>query len=128
MGIFQDIERLITEHGSAAILRERLSLAADQYSALEKKVTELEAKTVELQAENTQLESETSKLHEQVRNLKGRATQNTNPSGYVCDHCGSSNLKRTGSRPDPTFGPLGVKEAVFLCESCGKESAFQQKP
>lgn len=48
-------------------------------------------------------------------------------SGYVCDHCGSSDLKRTGSRPDPTFGALGVKQAVFLCESCGKESTFQQK-
>lgn len=48
-------------------------------------------------------------------------------SEYVCDHCGSSNLRRTGNRPDPTFGNLGVKQAVFVCEDCGKESAFQQK-
>lgn len=120
MGIFQDIERLITEHGSAAILRERLSLAADQYAALEKKVTELKA-------ENARLQTENSELQEQVRNHKSSTTPNSNPSGYVCDHCGSSNLKRTGSRPDPTFGRLGVKQATFLCEACSKESSFQQK-
>lgn len=94
MSIFQDIERLITEHGSAAILRERLALAAEQYAALEKKV-------VELQAENERLESENSKLQEQVSNFKSSPAQNSNPNGYVCDHCGSSNLKRTGSRLDP---------------------------
>lgn len=121
MGIFQDIERLITEHGSAAILRERLALAAEQYATLEKKV-------VELQAENARLQSENSGLHAQVSDLKSIRTQSGNASGYVCDHCGSSNLKRTGSLPDPTFGLLGVKEAVFSCEACGKESAFQQKP
>jgi predicted RNA-binding Zn-ribbon protein involved in translation (DUF1610 family) len=123
MGIpfLADIERLITEHGSAAILRERLSLAAEQYAALERKVAELES-------ENTKLNSENSELQQQVRNLKNSGAPNGNPSGYVCDHCGSSNIKRTGSRPDPTFGRLGVKQAVFLCESCGKESSFQQKP
>ncbi|MFH0995769.1 MAG: hypothetical protein V1844_09775 [Pseudomonadota bacterium] len=46
---------------------------------------------------------------------------------YVCDHCGSPSLKRTGSRPDPTFGVVGVKQLIFLCEECRKESAFQEK-
>lgn len=36
MDIFGGIEKLITEHGSAAILRERISLAAQQYTILEK--------------------------------------------------------------------------------------------
>lgn len=121
MGIFQDIERLITEHGSAAILRERLVLAAEQYVALQKKV-------VELQAENERLESENSKLEEQVRNFKSSPAQNRNPAGYVCDHCGSSNLKRSGSRPDPVFGDLGAKQAVFRCTECGSESSFLQNP
>lgn len=65
-------------------------------------------------------------LETRIAVLEGK--QKAPASGYVCDHCGSSDLKRTGSRPDPTFGALGVKESVFLCESCGKESAFQQKP
>ena len=38
MGIFDSIEKLITEHGSAAIIRERLALASDQYAALERQL------------------------------------------------------------------------------------------
>lgn len=130
MGIpgLAEIERLITEHGSAAILRERLAFAAEQYAALEKKVSDLQAQVAELQAENRCLSSENSELKEQVRNLKNAPTQNSNPDGYACDHCGSSNLKRTGSRPDPVFGPLGAKQAIFLCGACGKESSFLQDP
>lgn len=45
-------------------------------------------------------------------------------SGYVCDHCGSPALTRIGNRPDPTFGTVGVKQEVFRCEACSKESAF----
>lgn len=119
--VLAEIERLITEHGSAAILRERLGLASEQYAALEKKVAEL-------QAEKERLESENSELKQKVWSLEGIAKQISNPSGYVCDHCGSSSLKRTGSRPDPTFGRMGVKQAILVCESCGKESSFQQKP
>lgn len=119
--VLAEIERLITEHGSAAILRERLALAAEQYAALEKKI-------IELQAENERLNSENSKLQEQVRNLASSPAQNSNPDGYVCDHCGSSNLKRTGSRPDRTFGALGAKQAVFRCNECGGESSFLQDP
>jgi hypothetical protein len=46
---------------------------------------------------------------------------------YFCDYCGSANLKRTGSRPDPIFEDLGIKQHLFLCGDCGKESAFQEK-
>ena len=49
-------------------------------------------------------------------------------AGRTCDHCGSYRLRRTGNRPDPTFGDLGVKQAVYACEACGKESAYQLKP
>lgn len=113
MDIFGGIERLITEHGSAAILRERVGLAAQQYAVLEKENASLKLRIADLEAEN-------SKLQGQVRSLNG----SSNPSGYVCDHCGSPDLKRTGSRPDPTFGDLGIKQALFECNSCGKQSAF----
>lgn len=52
--------------------------------------------------------------------------QSGNSSEYVCDHCGSPQLKRTGNRRDPTFGVLGIKQAVFVCQDCGKESTFTQ--
>ncbi|MCX7062833.1 MAG: hypothetical protein NTZ11_18345 [Gammaproteobacteria bacterium] len=48
-------------------------------------------------------------------------------SGYVCDHCASPDLVRTGSRPDPVFGELGHKQHLFRCNACGKESAFLPK-
>jgi len=113
MDIFGGIEKLITEHGSAAILRERIGLAAQQYAILEKENASLKLRIANLEAKNT-------KLQGQARSL----SSSSNPSGYVCDHCGSSDLKRTGNRPDPTFGDMGVKQALFSCNSCGKQSAF----
>jgi regulator of replication initiation timing len=121
MGFLDSIEKLINEHGSATILRERIALAKDQYAALEKKV-------MDLQLENERLKSDNSKLQEQMRNLEKKIPHNSNPRGYVCDHCGSPNLKRIGNRSDPMFGDLGIKQAIFSCTACGKESAFTQNP
>ena len=43
MGLLDSVEKLITEHGSAAILRERIALANDKHAALERKATKREA-------------------------------------------------------------------------------------
>ncbi len=51
----------------------------------------------------------------------------SNPRGHCCDHCGSLQLRRTGARPDRVFGDVGVKEDVYSCLSCGKESAYTQE-
>ncbi len=56
--------------------------------------------------------------------LTGQAEQPSNPKGHHCDHCGGVKLRRTGNRPDPTFAAVGVKQALYSCLSCGKESAF----
>ena len=49
-------------------------------------------------------------------------------SVYVCDHCRSASLVRTGNRPQFLLGvATGKKEAVFRCESCGEESAFSRE-
>ena len=50
--------------------------------------------------------------------------QPSNPKGHSCDHCGSSKLRRTGSRPDPNFGDAGIKEALYSCLDCGQQSGF----
>lgn len=42
--LLDSFDRLIYERGSAAILKERLALAVDQYSALEKENAELRTK------------------------------------------------------------------------------------
>jgi gas vesicle protein len=41
MSLFGNIEKLITEHGSAAVLRERITLAQEKYVALEKKLADV---------------------------------------------------------------------------------------
>lgn len=66
MTIFGEIERLITEHGSASILRERLALAADQHAVLEKKVSELQSDNDNLRAQLKQSQNENEKLKEFV--------------------------------------------------------------
>lgn len=73
--ILGEIERLINERGSAAILKERLSLAADQYAALERKLAESEIRAKPLEAENQRLELENLKLKEKVRGLEEKLTE-----------------------------------------------------
>ena len=136
MGIFDGLEKLINEHGSATILKERLSLAKEQYAALESENAILKQKIKELQSEIKILktENQTLKLNYQQATQKIGLLENqistihnNNPEGYVCDHCASSSLTRIGSRPDPTFGDLGIKQKMFSCDECGKESAFTQR-
>jgi hypothetical protein len=123
MGVFDMFEKLINEHGSAAILREHLVLLKAEQSALEKKCADLDAKSKAFEAENQQLRSDIVSLRSQMG-----ALQSGTHSGYTCDHCGSALLKRTGNRPDPMFGEVGIKQALFTCLLCSKESAFTLEP
>ena len=65
-----EIEKLITEHGSAAILKERIALANDKYAAMERKLSECEAAKKELHSENEALRLDNSKLQEQRRTFE----------------------------------------------------------
>ncbi len=75
MGLLDGIEKLINEHGSSAILRERIALANDKYAALEAKMRRLESEKVELERENGRLRVDLHKTQEQVRNLEGQLKQ-----------------------------------------------------
>ena len=112
---FNLFEKLINEHGSASILKEHLALVRAEYKALERKNTDLQAENESQKHELNQNNSRINSLQNELKSIK---------SIYVCDHCGSPDLKRTGNKPDPTFGDMGVKQKVFTCNLCGKESAF----
>ena len=101
-----------------------------QILLLDREFEELKAQVTALQAENQNLRAQMSPLQRELDRLKNAVNQNAagNPDGYVCDHCGSPKLKRTGNRPNPTFRDLGVKDALFECLDCGKESTFIQEP
>ncbi len=80
MSLFDGIEKLITEHGSAAILKERIALAADQYAALEKKLSDAELRAKELESENQRLELDNFKLKEKIRDLEKQLSENHDKS------------------------------------------------
>ncbi len=75
MGLFDGIEKLITEHGSAAILRERIALVKEEHAALEKKNTALAQEIVMIKNENQRLELENYKLKEKTGNLEKQLAQ-----------------------------------------------------
>ena len=70
MGLLDGFEKLINEHGSAVILKERISLAEDKYAALEKKLSECEAAKIKLNAENEALRLNLEKASVEIQNLK----------------------------------------------------------
>ena len=66
------IEKLINEHGSSSILKERLGLVRDQYDALERKLVDMEQRAVTAEAELTQAQRT-------IRNMAGKIqTQQSN--------------------------------------------------
>lgn len=113
----------IKEIPLSAIYKERLVESEKQILALERQIATLQQEDSDLAARLEQSEQNRRALEEQIKNELVKR-HNRNPDGYVCDHCASSNLRRTGSRPDPTFGRLGIKRKVFMCDDCGKESSF----
>lgn len=70
MGIFDSIEKLINEHGSAVILRERVALAKDQYDALEKKNDSLIEENGTLRSHVDLLSTENAQLKDKVATLE----------------------------------------------------------
>ena len=73
------IEKLINEHGSAKILQERLALAADQFSILERDNIDLRVKLGEADAKLSALESRNSDLEQQVKKLEVEASNKDSP-------------------------------------------------
>jgi len=66
MGFLDGIEKLINEHGSAIILKERIGLANDKYAALEDKAKGLQASLDRLEAENARLTDENNRLRKEA--------------------------------------------------------------
>jgi len=60
--LLDSFDHLINERGSANILRERLALAADQYSVLEKENTAIKLTAKQCEAEKQILKSEIQAL------------------------------------------------------------------
>jgi hypothetical protein len=102
-------------------------------AVLREKIIDIETENKALKAENAILKVKLEESEQQRRALEKQIEQklleshNSNPLGYVCDHCGSAKLTRTRSDLDPIFGVVGIKQSIFSCQECGKESAFTQQ-
>jgi len=69
MGLLDGLEKLINEHGSATILRERIALAEDKYSSLEAKAKSFEIKVADLETENKTLKSNLEEAEKEIDRL-----------------------------------------------------------
>lgn len=65
--LFDPIEKLINEHGSATILREHISLFKTQLTILKEKFTEAEARIKQLESENKNLKTEKDELTKKIQ-------------------------------------------------------------
>jgi predicted RNase H-like nuclease (RuvC/YqgF family) len=137
MSIFNEIERLINEEGSSAKLKERILLLKKKHAAFvsenivhKTKISELGTQVRQLKNEITKLQEINEKLKFDISQLTDKidSFQHTGAKDHVCNHCGSSRLKRTGNRPNKRFGRLGVKDTLFQCEDCGKVTAVMIVP
>lgn len=70
MGLLDGFEKLINEHGSAVILKERIALANDKYAALEQKLVASSLRVSELESENQSLHADLEKAKVEIQNLK----------------------------------------------------------
>lgn len=70
MGLLDGLEKLINEHGSAVILKERIALANDKYAALEQKLADSELRAKQLESDNQALRSDLQEAKVEIQNLK----------------------------------------------------------
>jgi hypothetical protein len=82
MGLLDEIERLINERGSAAILKERLLLFADKYAALEKALAVCESTAKETISDKKALELENLQLKEKIKALEKSLSEITQVNTY----------------------------------------------
>ena len=76
MGLLDGFEKLINEHGSSTILKERIALANDKHVALEKENATLKSDNVVLRSENEALRLNNDQLQQQNRALEEKLSHN----------------------------------------------------
>lgn len=112
--LLKQMEALINERGSAAVLREHLALLRERIGALERENKDLRAQAQQAQAQ----------AQESQQRLDRFAKDN--PKGLRCNGCGSVDLQRGGAKRDRIFGDVGVNSVTFRCRVCGAESEFME--
>ena len=116
--VLGEIERWITEHGSAKILKEHLALLQSKISTLKEEVSKLERDNTALKIRNAELEAQvtTAKTDDEFVEKMGALFKRKPGGGYhkavYCPKC------RTSTAPFPEWGEYNCK--------CGWFSWFQR--
>jgi TolA-binding protein len=74
-GIFDNIEKFIIEHGSAAILRQQLEFTKDQFFDMERKVSDLQTQVGRLEAQLERERTDYEQVREDFQRLKDEHTE-----------------------------------------------------
>ena len=74
MNLFNTIEKLINEHGSATILKERISLLKDKYESLESEIETLRSQTENYRRELENKEQEINNLESALEKFNPQFT------------------------------------------------------
>ena len=103
---FDSIEKLITEHGSAAILREKVGLLKEQMVAKDAKIQELNALLNEAQKELRDCQTERDRFTgEQPADICPYCRR---PAGQLIDHLSPHNL---------TIDWAGKEAYIYQCSN-----------
>jgi TolA-binding protein len=137
MNFFTEIERLINEHDSSTILKERILFLKEKHAVFVNENITHKTKIAELGTQVRQLNNDMTRLHEineklsfDNKQLKNQIKNfhNSGPKRHVSDHYGSDRLKSTGNRPNERFGRMDKKGAINSCLVYGKETAAMIVP
>jgi len=123
---------------SAGVLREQVALLRmhlddaerrrahldEQVRALTAQAAHLSVQAAEFQAQNAVLRAEQQALQAQLQQARTQPDEGGNPKRHTCHACGSQRIHRSGSRPDPVFGGVGIRQMLYTCTVCATVSAF----
>jgi hypothetical protein len=119
---FDSIQKLITEHGSAAILRERLGLAEQQYVALQRKLEETEAELATTRRENEVLRQRLSRLSvpEDYVSVSGVLWRRTASGFEAAPYCPTCKIVMFDFPPG--------EKMFWNCSRCKMTAPYSQPP
>jgi hypothetical protein len=115
MSILDGFEKLITEHGSAAVIAERLALARDQFESLDRKASDLERKIGKLEAKLEREQFDREKAQQELQRLQKEHEEDVRIHSGVEFRRG----KRTGFEWMPfcpaCHGPVDFSTGIAKC-------------
>ena len=126
MGLLDGLEKLINEHGSAVILKERISLANDQYVILEKKISVLESENERLKFDNEECQKQRRALEEKLSHIS-TSQEYVEGSGALFKKLPDGSWDYTPYCPACKTAMVQPKRhELYVCgkKSCGQRASF----